>query len=225
MNSLLSFIYVAAVMLISIMAESEAFPIRKRISDYPIFSENDDAISAMEEHEFGLFLEEEQLFSLSFSYSYSYSFSYQYNDDLNALDDDDESPSVSATPSATPSRVVATSSPTKFSDNSSNDNTSAPSSSPSISKSLISIPSSNPTSQTTGAMDPNLAVGTGSSASGNPRESKSTNYTETVLIPVVALLGGAFIAGLAVRAIDRRKGPLEYQNLELESNSSFSYDA
>jgi hypothetical protein len=209
-------------MLISAMTTSDAIPVRKRSSDYLIFPNNDDMITAKEEHEFGLFLEEEPLFPLSFSYS----FSYQYNDDQNALDDD-ESPNttISASPSKSPSRVVVTSSPTRFTDYSSNDNTLSPSSSPSNRNALSSIPSSNPSSDNTGAVDPNLAVETGSSASDNPSKSKGSNYTETVLIPVVALLGCAFIAGLAVRAIDRRRGPLEYQNLELESNSSFSYDA
>lgn len=226
MNSLSQFIYITTIMLISAMTTSDAIPVRKRISDYLIFPNNDDMITATEEHEFGLFLEEEPLFPFSFSYSLSYSFSFQYNDDQNAFDDD-ESPNttISASPSESPSRVVVTSSPTRFTDYSSNDNTLSPSSSPSNRNALSSIPSSNPSSDTTGAVDPNLAVETGSSASDNPSKSKGTNYTETVLIPVVALLGCAFIAGLAVRAIDRRKGPLEYQNLELESNSSFSYDA
>jgi hypothetical protein len=221
MNVLPQLIYI--IIAFSLWVTSEAFPIRKRISEFSPFLENDDASISIEENEFGLFLEE-QLLSLSFSYS----FSYQYDDDINVLDDD-QSPSssiaVSAPPSKPPAQVVATSSPTKFKDNSSNDNSFVPSSSPSTRNSLTLNPSSNPTSVTTVAVDPNLIIGTGSSASDNPSKSKSTNYTETVLIPVVALVGGAFIAGLAVRAIDRRKGPLEYQNLDLESNSSFSYDA
>jgi hypothetical protein len=43
-----------------------------------------------------------------------------------------------------------------------------------------------------------------------------------ILIPVVGIVTGMAILGAAVFAIDRRNGPVAYQNLDGDSQSSFS---
>lgn len=192
-------------------------PFRKR-------SSNADVISISEEREFGRFLEDEMFLSNSmlYSYSFSYSLSYNWYDDIGVWDDDDISvPSV-----ITQVPNVPTATPTQFIDLTSNDNSVTPSQSPSGHDSEPNGSLINATAEdSTGAVDPNVNFGTGTSSSSGSNASRSQNYTQFILIPVLGVVFGGFIAGLAVRAIDRRNGPIEYHNLDQASSSSFSYEA
>ncbi len=50
-------------------------------------------------------------------------------------------------------------------------------------------------------------------------------YTSAFLIPVVGIVTGAFIVGVAVKAIDRRNAAMQYRSLDSDSLSNFSLQA
>ena len=125
-----------------------------------------------------------------------------------------ESPTVTpipATPQPTTSSTTAettgspTASATPF-DNLSNDNTAPPTDPPN---------SSNLVSNSNADAD----------GDGDGDAQKLSSGAAAYIIPLVGIVGGVFIIGAAVRAIDRRNGPLQYVNLDADSQSSFSLNA
>lgn len=166
--------------------------------------------------EFGRALEEPFLFSSSLSYSFSYS--YSYNTGPGASYDYSFSYSFSQETTTAPTPRPS-SLPTPL-DLNSNDGV-VVTKSPTAGPTLVSIqPSSNPTAQATDQEtkpEPNSSAANGSNVN-NIQNGSSPAY----VIPVIGVVTGACIVGLAVYAIDRRSGPVSYQNLDGDSASSFS---
>lgn len=185
--------------------------VRKRESDLStVLGLNMDSV------EFGRALEEPFLFSSSLSYSFSYS--YSYNTGPGASYDYSFSYSFSQETTTAPTPRPS-SLPTPL-DLNSNDGV-VVTKSPTASPTLVSIqPSSNPTVKATDQEtkpDPNSSAANGSNVN-NVQTKSSPAY----VIPVIGVVTGACIVGLAVYAIDRRSGPVSYQNLDGDSASSFS---
>lgn len=166
--------------------------------------------------EFGRALEDPFLFSSSLSYSFSYS--YSYNTGPGASYDYSFSYSFSQETTTAPTPRPS-SLPTPL-DLNSNDGV-VVTKSPTASPSLVSLqPSSKPTDKATDQEtkpDPNSSTANGSNVN-----NVQTRSSPAYVIPVIGVVTGACIVGLAVYAIDRRSGPVSYQNLDGDSASSFS---
>ena len=164
--------------------------------------------------EFGRALEEPFLFSSSLSYSFSYSFSYNTGPGASYDYSFSYSFSQETTPTPRPSSL-----PTPL-DLNSNDGV-VFTKSPTASPSLASLqPSSKPTAKATDQEtkpDPNSSTANGSNV-----DNVQTKSSPAYVIPVIGVVTGACIVGLAVYAIDRRSGPVSYHNLDGDSASSFS---
>lgn len=98
------------------------------------------------------------------------------------------------------------------------------SSTPTVVSTRTNAPSNAPT---IGQTQVNTVVNTTSSSTttgilNQEEEQDTSSGSKTFLIPVVGLAAGAFIVGIGVRAIDRRNAPVPYQNLDGDSQSSFS---
>jgi hypothetical protein len=89
--------------------------------------------------------------------------------------------------------------------------------------------SPNPSSSPTSDQTPEITVSTVEKTKGNEgtvvsngeRPQENLNGS-AIIIPVVGIVAGMAILGAAVFAIDRRNGPIAYQNLDGDSQSSFS---
>ena len=190
---------------------------------------------------FGRFIEEDVFDNASYSYSYSFSYSYSYPSvepfdptagpsirpssadpnkqptDVTGTPSDDtaltEEPSTtSPSTSSTEPKASPTLYPTLPLDVNSNDESPPPTStsSPTVSDSdedvNTTVINSNPDTTINGAAN-NVSSGT------------------AYIAPVVGLVAGALVIGVAMKAIDRVNGPTQYINLDADSQSSFSLDA
>lgn len=187
--------------------------------------------------DFGRVMEEvtfDESNSYSFSYSYLFSYPESYDYSLNSVPS--RSPTVvpmlvatsapTSTPTAAPSLtlsdvlVTTTGAPTPFDENS--NDTPRPTRSSSPTGSITNFPSFSPRNDQTSEKSVTNVTNTNGIVINGGDKQQQTASGSAILIPIVGIVTGMAILGAAVFAIDRRNGPVAYQNLDGDSQSSFS---
>lgn len=193
--------------------------------------------------------------SYSYSYSFSYSYSYpsvepfdptagpsirpssadpnKQPTDVTGTPSDDtaltEEPSTtSPSTSSTEPKASPTLYPTLPLDVNSNDESPPPTStsSPTVSNS-DETPSTGTSSPTVSDSDEDVNTTVINSNPDTTINGAANNMSSgtAYIAPVVGLVAGALVIGVAMKAIDRVNGPTQYINLDADSESSFSLDA
>jgi len=234
-----SMLFILSFVLANVVA-GETLVRKRRVKDTPLLPLQQRRFVGLD---FGRVVEEVFTESLSYPYSYSYSYSYSFSNSYSysySFSYPSESPTLEPTldvtgkPSANPSQgpsqaptsapsAVETTSPTPL-DSNFND-AEAPTFGPTGGASPTSSPTSLSTSEATQG---NNTVANNTSPTGiiiNGGDQQTSAGGAAYLIPVIGVVTGAFVVGVAVRAIDKRNGPTEYVNLDASSHSSFSLQA